>query len=222
MLTLWASLLVTLLAAPSLQLHAQDTQTNDSITTPFQKGKWLSGLGGSFSSSNLRLESEDALLTNNTYGLEVFTGVFFKDRWFAGFSIAAVQTGGKGLIERESETLIIGPSISRYFLKEPYGSLYVSVLPGYIRIREEGRLGNAEGSLRQVAEGPGFVTRVRLGYAYVISNRIVLDIGIGTNLAWLNFTYQNEFQQVTRNESIFSESTFFSFGFNVLLDEFFF
>ncbi|MFZ9002545.1 MAG: hypothetical protein ACO20F_11290 [Robiginitalea sp.] len=207
--------------APAAQVCAQGT-ASDTTTTPFRKGKWLSGLNGSFSSSTLKLESEDELFSTNSYGIEIFTGKFFKDRWFAGFNVIAISSSGAGLIERESESLLIGPSISHYFLKESYGSLYVSVLPGYIRIREQGSVFSEGDILNQVAEGPGFATRIRLGYSYVISRRIVLDVGVGTNLAWLDLSYISEIENVTRKESIFSNGTFFSFGFNVLLDEFFF
>ncbi len=207
--------------SPPTGLWAQSTDT-DSVSTPFWKGRWLSGLNGSFSSNTLKLESTEDLYATNSYGIEIFTGTFFADRWFIGLNVIAIGSNSSGLIERESESMIIGPSISHYFLKESYGSLYVSVLPGYIRIREEGTISPGDEVLIQLAEGPGFATRIRLGYSYVISNRIVLDVGVGTNLSWLDVSYQSEIDLVNREESIFSNGTFFSFGFNVLLDEFFF
>lgn len=214
-----AALLLCMVCVGDLQ--GQD-RTNDTLTTPFRKGRWLSGLNGSFSSSTLKLASTDELFSSNAYGLEIFTGIFFKDRWFAGFNILAASSSGAGLIERESETLLVGPSISHYFLKEHYGSLYVSVLPGYIRVREEGSVQAEQEIIAQRADGPGFATRIRLGYSYVISSRIVLDVGVGTNLSWLDVEYRSDVQDTVREESIFSNATFFSFGFNVLLDEFFF
>lgn len=200
---------------------AQDTPA-DTLSTPFKKGKWLSGLSGSFSSSTLKLESNEELFTANSYGIEIFTGAFFQDRWFAGFNVLASRSSGAGVVERESESLLIGPSVAYYFLKEPYGSLYASVLPGYIRFREEGSVSDEAGINTQLAEGPGFATRIRLGYSYVISQRIVLDVGVGTSLAWLDVKYSTSLRPIPQKESIFSNATFFSFGFNVLLDEFFF
>ena len=200
---------------------AQDTSA-DTLSTPFKKGRWLSGLSGSFSSNTLKLESEEGLLSTNSYGLEIFTGVFFRDRWFIGFNLLGYSSSGSGLIERKSESLIIGPSLSHYFLKEPYGSLYVSILPGYIRIREEGSIVEGDGINTRLAEGPGFAARLRLGYAYVISRRIVLDVGVGSTLSWLDVNYSSDLESINGTESIFSNATFFSFGFNVLLDEFFF
>jgi hypothetical protein len=216
-----ALLIFLLCATAGSQALAQDL-TRDTITTPFRKGRWLSGLNGSFSSNTLKLDSSQDLISSNSYGIEIFTGFFFRDRWFAGFNVLAFSNNSAGLVERNSESMLIGPSVSHYFLKEPYGSLYVSVLPGYIRIREEGSVGQGSEIITQLAEGPGFSTRLRLGYSYVIAQRIVLDVGVGTTLSWVDVTYSSDLDAVNRKESVFSNGTFFSFGFNVLLDEFFF
>ncbi|MEJ2583696.1 MAG: hypothetical protein P8Z38_01205 [Robiginitalea sp.] len=217
----WMFLTFLTFMAPDSALMAQNAD-RDTVTTPFRKGRWLSGLSGSFSSSTLKLGSSEDLFSSNSYGIEIFSGKFFRDRWFVGFNLLAIRSNGSGLIESESEYLLIGPSLSHYFLKEPYGSLYVSVLPGYIRIREERSVLLGGNILTQNAEGPGFGTRIRLGYSYVISGKIVLDVGVGSSLAWLDVSYRPEVEAVNRKESIFSSGTFFSFGFNVLLDEFFF
>ncbi len=205
---------------------AQEISTNgqsqDSILTPFRKGRWLSGLSGTFNSSTLNIESSDNLVSANSYGLEIFTGTFFKDRWFLGANVFVNSSTGNGLINKESESFLVGPSLSYYFLKEPYGSLYMSVLPGYFRIRESAAIEPEGEIIQELAEGPGFATRTRLGFAYAISDAIVLDVGVGTTLAWVDIDFSSTSGQSDRTESIFSSSTFFSFGFNVLLDEFFF
>ncbi|MGA9238513.1 hypothetical protein [Robiginitalea sp.] len=204
------------------QQISPDNLSQDSVLTPFRKGRWLSGLSGTFNSSTLNIESSDNLVSANSYGLEIFTGTFFKDRWFLGANVFVNSNTGNGLIKKESESLLVGPSFSYYFLKEPYGSLYMSVLPGYFRIRESATVEPGGGLIQEKAEGPGFATRIRLGFAYVISDRIVLDVGLGTNLAWIDVDFVSTIEQTSRTESIFSNTTFFSFGFNVLLDEFFF
>jgi hypothetical protein len=199
-----------------------DNLSQDSVLTPFRKGRWLSGLSGTFNSSTLNIESSDNLVSANSYGLEIFTGAFFKDRWFLGANIFVNSSTGDGLIKKESESLLIGPSVAYYFLKEPYGSLYLGVLPGYIRIRESAAVEPQGELIQELAEGPGFATRVRFGFAYVISDRIVLDVGVGTSLAWVDANFSSTIGETDRTEAIFSNSTFFTFGFNVLLDEFFF
>jgi hypothetical protein len=203
------------------EIHAQDS-ASDSISTPFRKGRWLSGLNGSFSSATLKVESTENLISNNAYGLGIFTGTFIKDRWFVGFNIFAESSSGRGLIDRETEALLIGPSATYYFLDETYGSLYLSVLPGYLRVRESNSFEFENQVFRETFEGPGFGARMRLGFAYVISDRIVLDVGVGSTLAWVETTFSSDIRGNSRNQSIFSNSTFFTFGFNVLLDEFFF
>jgi hypothetical protein len=209
------------LSALTDEAVAQD-KDQDSIVTPFRKGRWLSGLSGSFNSNTLELSGSDQLVTTNAYNLEIFTGTFFRDRWFIGANVLAGRSSGGGLIDRESETFLIGPSASYYFLKETYGSLYFSLLPGYLRIRESSNLELDGRDIIETVEGPGFALRTKLGYAYVISDRIVLDVGVGTTFAWLDVQFESGLDRADREQSIFSNATFFSFGFNVLLDEFFF
>jgi len=204
------------------QVSSPGNPLQDSLLTPFRQGRWLSGLSGTFNSSTLNIESSDNLVSANSYGLEIFTGTFFKDRWFLGANIFVNSSTGDGLITKESESLLLGPSVGYYFLREPYGSLYLSALPGYFRIRESASVEPAGETIKELAEGPGFATRMRLGFAYVISDRIVLDVGVGTTLAWVDIDFTSTIEQTNRTESIFSNTTFFSFGFNVLLDEFFF
>lgn len=206
---------------PSEDLQAQGADI-DSVNTPFQKGRWMSGLNGSLSSSTLKLQSADDLVSTSAFDLQIFTGAFFKDRWLVALNLIVGSSNSAGLIETESERLVIGPSVSHYFLKDPFGSLYMSVLPGFIRVREVGSFKDQESVVRQQAEGPGFATRIRLGYSYVISKRIVLDVGVGTSLSWLKVDYESGLEELRQKETIFANSTFFSFGFNVLLDEFFF
>ena len=221
--TWMAICMVILICSPgSAQQVSQDNVSQDSVLTPFRQGRWLSGLSGTFNSSSLNIESSDNLVSANSYGLEIFTGTFFKDRWFLGANVFVNSSTGDGLIKKESESMLIGPSLGYYFLKEPYGSLYLSVLPGYFRIRESATLEPEGEFIQELAEGPGFATRMRLGFAYVISDRIVLDVGLGTSLAWVDIDFTSTIEQTDRTESIFSNSTFFTFGFNVLLDEFFF
>ena len=206
--------------------RAQDSGKNvssqDSVVTPFQKGRWLTGLSGGFSSNTLKISGTDDLVSANAYSLEISTGRFFKDRWFVGANVFASSSSGGGLVDRKTETLLIGPSMSYYFLKEPYGSLFVSLLPGYVRIRESGSFEGDGMRLDELVEGPGFATRLGLGYAYVISDRIVLNVSVGSTWAWANATYGSGNEQESRTESIFSNTSYFSFGFNILLDEFFF
>ena len=89
--------MVILICSPgSAQQMSQDSVSQDSVLTPFRQGRWLSGLSGTFNSSSLNIESSDNLVSANSYGLEIFTGTFFKDRWFLGANVFVNSSTGDG------------------------------------------------------------------------------------------------------------------------------
>lgn len=216
------SLALTPLLVNSQEQESGLDQKQDSLTTPFRKGRWLSGLNGSFSSTNLRLEAENEQISTIQYGLEIFTGTFIYDRWFLGLSLLANRTSGSGFIERDLETFTIGPTVSRYFLKDHYGSLYLSGTPGIIIVRDEAAFEIDGATSNRSLEGPGVSIRLRLGYSYVISDKIILDVGLDNSFIWYDVELVTDPPQNVSKDTIFTNSTAFSFGFIVLLDEFFF
>lgn len=195
-------------------------QEKDSIT-PFKKGRWLTGLSGSFASYTSILDNDNKVSTN-TYGLELTTGNFFKDRWLIGGLLSAERVSGGGKIERGLETFFIAPTIAFYLSKNYQGSLFISISPGYIRFREETIINLNEEPIIERIEGPGFGARLSLGYSYVIHNRIAFDIGLNVNNYWLNTKQESLPLGSSSKESIMINGINFFFGFNVLLDDFFF
>jgi len=182
----------------------------------------MTGLNGSFSSNTVEIGSTEGLASTNQYGLEISTGLFVKDRWFIGAHVNAQRGSGGGFIERDFETFLIGPSVSYYFLKDHFGSLYLRMLPGYVRLRDETRFEQATALITENVEGPGFGLNFRLGYSYVINDIIVLDVGLDNGFAWLDVKVESDLDNVDLQQDIFNNSTTFSFGFSVILDEFFF
>lgn len=197
------------------------SQEKDSIT-PFKKGRWLTGLSGSFTSNTSELGSSSERISTNTYGIDLTTGSFFKDRWLIGGLLSAERVSGGGKIERDLETLFIAPIISFYFSKNNQGSLFLSFAPGYMRFREETNINLNEQSITERIEGPGFGARLSLGYSYVIHNRIAFDIGLNVNNYWLKTEQESLPLGSSMKEDIMINGINFSFGFNVLLDDFFF
>lgn len=182
----------------------------------------MTGLNGSFSSNTIEIGSADGLASTNQYGLEISTGWFFRDRWFLAANVNAQRGSGGGFIERDFETFLIGASVTYYFLKDHFGSLYLSALPGYVRLRDETRFERTDEILAETVEGPGFGLNLRLGYSYVINDIIVLDVGLDNGFAWLDVEVASDIDGLQLEQSIFNNSTTFSFGFKVILDEFFF
>lgn len=204
-----------------LEGSAQQDQATDTLPTPFRKGRWMTGLNGSFSSNTIELDSGSGLVSTNQYGLEISTGFFIRDRWFLGANVFAQRGSGGGFIERDFESFLLGPSLSYYFLKDHFGSLYLRVLPGYVRFRDETRFEQGNNILTETVDGPGFGLNFRLGYSYVINDIIVLDVGVDNAFSWLDVEI-SDLDNVDLEQSIFNNTTSFSFGFKVILDEFFF
>jgi len=197
------------------------SQQKDSIT-PFKKGRWLTGLSGSFTSNTSKIGNSNEKISTNTYGIELTTGNFFRDRWLLGGLLSAERVSGGGKVERDLETLFIAPIISFYFSKNNQGSLFLSFAPGYMRFREETSISLNEQSIVERIEGPGFGAILSLGYSYVIHNRIAFDIGLNVNNYWLNTVQESLPLGSSKNENININGIKFFFGFNVLLDDFFF
>jgi len=105
------------------QAFAQTQQTADTLPTPFRKGRWMTGLNGSFSSNTVEIGSANGLASTNQYGLEISTGWCFRERWFIGANVNANRGSGGGFIERDFESLLIGASVRYYFLKDHVGAL---------------------------------------------------------------------------------------------------
>lgn len=195
---------------------------SDSLTTPFQQGRWLTGLSGSFSSNTNEIGSSNDKYFTNTYSLELETGKFFKDRWLFGGVLIAVRGNGSGNVERDDESLFIGPSIAHYFSKSSQGSLFLSLAPGYVRFRNETTIIQNNISITESIKGPGFGLRLSLGYSYVIKNRFAFDIGLNLTQFWLNTELESFPGGTITSQNVSVNGVNFSFGFNVLLDDFFF
>jgi len=61
-----------------------------------------------------------------------------------------------------------------------------------------------------------------LGYSYTINSSIAFDLGLNMNLFWVDITQESLPAQNSINTSISASDLSFSFGFNILLDDFFF
>ena len=60
---------------------------NDTLDTPFRKGRWLTGLSGSISSNSTEVRGSDEKTTTNEFGLNISTGTVYQ-RSFAFWSHA--------------------------------------------------------------------------------------------------------------------------------------
>ena len=215
-----ATLLLAILLLAATVTYAQEVE-EDSVVTPFRKGRWLTGLSGSISSSGTtELDTAGGNDFNNAFGLEISTGKFFKDRWLVGVIFQAERSSSQQFLVRESESLFVGPVLSYYFSKSEHGSIFFTISPGYVRFREETRIDQSGTITQELVDGQGIGSLYSVGYSYVIHDRVALDFGFNVTSFWIDADRESQPSGERGGENFNLNNISFSFGFNVLLDSF--
>ena len=192
---------------------------NDSIKTPFRKGRWLTGISGAINSSTNELKSTDEKGSSNEYAFNILGGNFIADRWLIGGIIQMDRSDADGLADISTEGLFIGPFASRYFSASERGSLFLALAPGYTRYRNELSFVDDLEENVELSEGSGFGLIINLGYSYVVFDRIAFDIGVSLGQRWVNVERRIEPGDIVLSDDITLRNISFSFGFRVLLDQ---
>jgi len=192
----------------------------DSTLTPFRKGRWLTSLSGSISSTSNELKSTKNKTISNEFGINLSTGKFFKERWLLGLTFQANKQEAKGNLNNTGEILYIGPQIARYFSKTKDGSLFLNVSPGFVLYRRLSSI-NEIPDFRDESDGSGFGTLVSLGYSYVIRDLISFNIGFNLQYGWIDVNTV-DINGMMDSDNITISNVSFTFGFGVILDDFFF
>lgn len=204
----------------SLQLaYAQE---NDSISTAFRQGRWLTGLSGNISSTTTEVENAGFKTTSNNYGVNIESGKFIKDRFLVGGLFQANKLSATGSIDKTTETFYIGPYSNYYFMTNKTGSLFASLSLGYVRYKDKTEVETQEDLFQEFSEGGGLGSRLGLGYSYTMNDFIAFDLGINVNLFWVSVEQESLPEQTITKSNISSSDISFSFGFNIILDHFFF
>ena len=208
--------LLCLLAALFFADFAEAQQ--DSVITPFRRGRWLTGLSGSISSGTTDFSSARAFA--NQYDINIATGIFIKDRMLLGLLFNSRRDNSERFTIREAETLFIGPSYTYYMLNAKEGSLFVSAAAGYVRFLEKSSVNvNGNPSIVQV-KGDGAGMSISLGYSYVMHDRIAFDLGLSYSVFGVNAKRTTDLDNAVTDEAVRLGELSFMFGFNVLLDTF--
>ena len=203
-------------------LAFSQSQEDDSVTTAFRKGRWLTGLSGGISSSSTKLDTASQQAFGNQYSFDFSTGKFFKDRWLLGGLFRIQRDNSRQFVELESETLLVAPLISYYLTNNKQGSIFFSIAPGYSRFREKTVIIVGGTPSQELLSGGGFGLFTQLGYSFVLNDRVVFDLGLGLNNNWIRAKREIDGGGTSSKTDIAIGTVLFSFGFNVILDEFFF
>jgi len=191
----------------------------DSVITPFRKGRWLTSLSGSISATTNELKSTNNKTTSNDYGINLSTGTFFKERWLFGVAFQAERQEAKGDFNTVGESFYIGPQFARYFSKTKDGSLFLNVSPGFVMYRSRATI-NENPDFLVDEDGNGFGTLISLGYSYVIRDLISFNIGFNLASYWIGIDSINS-DGIPESDDIKISDFSFTFGFSVILDDFF-
>ncbi len=125
-LTLITVLFATLLS--SLTAFAQEV-SEDSLTTPFREGRWLTGLSGGISSGSTSFDTASTNAFTNQYSFDFTTGKFFKDRWLLGGVFKMQRENSRQFVDLESESLLLAPMLSYYLSNNKQGSIFFLIAP---------------------------------------------------------------------------------------------
>ena len=215
---------VLFLVAITLSTIPAYSQNNieDSVTTPFRKGRWLTGLSGGISSGSTKFDTASTQAFTNQYSFDFSTGKFFKDRWLLGGIVKMQRDNSRQFVDLESESLLIAPILSYYISNIPQGSIFFSIAPGYARFIEKTVVLINGMPSQEKLKGGGIGLFVQLGYSYVLRDNIAFDLGLGLTTLWANAEQELEPGISGNKANITTSNLLFSFGFNVILDEFFF
>ncbi|WP_346880876.1 hypothetical protein [uncultured Algibacter sp.] len=201
-------------------------QTTDSLETAFRKGRFLTGLSGSISSTTTDAGNLNSKTTSNNFGINIQSGKFFKNRLLIGGIFQANKISSSGAFTKTTETFYIGPFSNYYFMDNKTGSLFTSLSLGYVRYKDKTELEEIDPLInqatQQLSEGGGLGSIIGFGYSYTINDFIAFDLGVNVNLFWVDIEQKLLPNQTITNTSISSNDVSFSFGFNVILDDFFF
>ncbi len=201
---------------------AQNSSDSLENATPFRKGRWLTGLSGAISSGFNNLDTAQTSLNRNQYAIDFQTGQFIKDRLLIGGIVSLSRGNSEEFFDRTLEQLFIGPLATWYVSESEQGSIFINGGAGYTRFRDESEFLQGGTPSYISIKGNGIGILVRLGYSYVLHDRVGFDLGLNYNQSWLRADVIEQPIDSRETRSFTVGDISFSFGFNVLLDGFFF
>jgi len=116
----------------------------------------------------------------------------------------------------------MGPLVRFYTGKNPGGSLFFQSSVGYVKFREETTITTPSFNFGSSTTGDGVGIIVGMGYAFLVTNSVTLDLGLNYDFSFINAKVKDLINRTEEKQHINRAATTFSFGFTILIDEFFF
>jgi len=199
----------------------QDPDSTD-LPTPFRKGRWLTGLSGTISSSTVERDTATQKTFSNQYGIAIRSTRFVADRWAVGLNLSLTRLNSDAFIEETSEILQVGPLVRFYTSKNPRGSMFLQGSVVYSKFEERTKISDPNFNFHTVIKGGGVGVDFGIGYSYVLSEKVLFDLAMNYDINFIDATVEDRVLFTSVKERITRGAILFSFGFNILIDEFFF
>lgn len=202
-----------------------ETVSADSVSTvtstPFKKGRWLTGLSGSIGSGSTENKSTSIKSISNNYRVEISSGKFAIDRLNIGLTsfIERNNIEEENVEEITSEIFFIGPKTDYFLSNNSVGSVFFRLSPGYTLYRD--KTGSLQENIyvEKESKGGGFGLLTTFGFAYAVADRVIFDLGLNFNVFWLDIKQKDSITSEVENINFELNNVSFSFGFKILIDK---
>lgn len=199
-------------------LSAQTTGQGDSAYTPYRQSRWLTGIsGGIMSSSSEQVNGENVF--TNRYNFDISISYFLAKRWMAGLEFNIFRSTINELVERESETMTLGPVGRFYVSPKGEGSVFFEAGVRHGQYWEKTTLTLQPGGEKhyELLSGNEIGAILGIGYSHTLLDKIAFEMGMNYYFASQNGTIENTMDntiETSDNEKIQFE---FAVGFVVFL-----
>jgi len=197
----------------------------DRVQLAFDKGRWFTGLLGSINSTSFNRKSQQSGTSKtflSEYNFTIQSGVFIKDRWLLGALLITEKDNEGILILEESEQLSLGP-FSRYYITENgFGGIYFQSVLAYSRYSSQSQSTGALVILSDKYQGSGFGLSIGAGYSFTPNRFVTLDLQLSYRFTKVYGERTDLLEELVFREDLSQGEIIFSFGFNIILNEFFF
>ena len=203
----------------STKLDQEDGLVQDSIDTdlkpekqmPFRKGRVLLGASVYISSDGVRYDtaSYSNQRVTNDFNFEFKSGYFVLDKFLVGGFFRIKRLSSSDLINKELETLQVGPFLRYYLSPNSHGGVFLHMALSYAMVRDELKFTIGNNQVDRVVKGDGFGTGLGVGYSYSPFDRMSLDMSVSYSLIFgranitNNLTQQNVFEDFIYTQILF-------------------
>ena len=185
----------------------------------FKRGKWFTGLNGSFSSGIIEFGTVSS--DNNEFFINIKNGKFLRDRMLLGLNFQLGKSGtDNDQVVNSTDQFSVGPFFRYYLSKDPRAGIYPEISLQYARVRIDREIAGTQVSTLSLGNGISFESGV--GFTYAITDAVGFDLTLLYRFTRVEADTEDRVNQSTINETIEFNDVVFAFGFVVMLEEFFF